>query len=325
MRKSRFHLSAPAYFLCVALVTALGFGGAMLLRPGLKNTVQSALGLNKPLQTLPGSFYTVRVAPLFEANCTGCHGDRRQKGKLRLDTLDDVMRGGRSGAVVEARNTKGSELIRRITLPASSDKAMPPDGKTPLSADDIKVIELWVAAGASGRVLVGDIKGAPPPAKKIEFEEINPAIVEQQRAKLAATVKQLQKRFPKLAIAYESRGSADIEVNASFMKDEFGDAELAALVPLCDRLVWADFSGTSVSDASASSVGAMKRLRVLRLTNTKVTDKVVQALVPVNTLKLLTVVNTAVTQASLAQLRSKGVKVYDGNVSEGSPNADRKS
>ena len=59
------------------------------------------------------------------------------------------MRGGKHGPVIKAGNVKGSELFRRVTLPPSDDDAMPPQGKRPLSANEIKLIELWIAAGAS--------------------------------------------------------------------------------------------------------------------------------------------------------------------------------
>ena len=42
-----------------------------------------------------------------------------------------------------------SELFARISLPPSDDRAMPPSGKTPLTEDEVTVIRLWIAGGAS--------------------------------------------------------------------------------------------------------------------------------------------------------------------------------
>ena len=44
-------------------------------------------GLETVPQAAPGSFYTVRVAPLFADHCIGCHGENRQKAELRLDSF----------------------------------------------------------------------------------------------------------------------------------------------------------------------------------------------------------------------------------------------
>jgi hypothetical protein len=107
------------------------------------------------------TFFTARVAPIFERHCVGCHGAEKHKGGLRLDSFDHVMRGAESGAVVKPANLKESELFRRITLPATDDEVMPSDGKPTLSADEIKIIELWIAAGASATKPLADFPTAP--------------------------------------------------------------------------------------------------------------------------------------------------------------------
>ena len=110
-------------------------------------------------QATPNSFYAARVAPLFAQHCISCHGETRQKAELRLDSYAFVRRGGRHGVVIRPGDPKSSELMTRITLPVGDDKAMPPEGKTPLSPDDVTVIRLWIRAGASPTTRA--IKGAP--------------------------------------------------------------------------------------------------------------------------------------------------------------------
>jgi hypothetical protein len=100
-------------------------------------------------------------------------------------------------------------------------------------------------------------------------------------------------------LEYESRGSVDLVVNVSLMGAKFGDEEVAALKPLAEQIVIADFSGTAVTDRSADSIAAMKRLRVLRLMRTQITDTTLQALVGLNQLESLNVFGTAVTPVAL--------------------------
>ena len=276
-------MSAVAYLGCVALITALGVLLAMQLRPPFGHAVRQWFGLEKEPQAEPGSFYAVRVAPLLDSRCAGCHGARMQKAQLRLDSFAGLMRGGRHGAVIQPGRVKDSELFTRISLPSSDDKAMPPSGKTPLTADEVTVIRLWIAAGASGAQRV--VAGAPKPVVEITPPEIDPRAVARQRAPLAPVVAALQKRFPGL-VEYDSRSSADLDVNAALMGAAFGDAELAALAPVKARIVWADFSGTAITDASAPALAAMTSLRTLHLRNTKLTGS-----------------------ATLADLRRRGVAV----------------
>lgn len=280
-------VSARSYFLGVAAVSALLLGLALALRPSFAYAVRDTFGLTKPVPAAPDSFYTTRVAPLFEAHCSSCHGENRQKGDLRLDTFAAAMRGGKHGAVIRAGSAESSELVTRIGLPPTNAKAMPPQGKEPLSADDVKTIEVWVAAGASPTRLAGDIAGAPPPVRKVEIPALDTAAAERERAVFAAPLAELQARYPG-TIAFVSRGSADLEINASRLGESFGDADLAALAPLRGRIVRLDLSGTKVGDASGSALAAMDRLQVLRA------------------------LNTGLSEPSLAPLRARGTKVHDG-------------
>jgi hypothetical protein len=146
------------------------------------------------------------------------------------------------------------------------------------------------------------IKGAPandePAAAEVTVPEIDPAAVAQSRAPHAAVVDQLKMRFPN-ALDYESRGSADLVIDASLMGAKFGDEEVAALKPLAGQIVVADFSSTAISDRSAVAFAAMKHLRTLRLMHTRVTDAAVLAVGGLDQLESLDIYGTAVTPACL--------------------------
>ena len=122
---------------------------------------------------------------------------------------------------------------------------------------------------------------------------------------------QLQARFPGVII-YVSRNSADLEVDASLKGAAFGDSDLAALIPLKARITRADFSGTSIPDASAPPLAGMAALTKLRLARTQVTNKTVASLAGLKALKSVSLVDTNVSDAALAPLRQRGVAVYGG-------------
>ena len=65
------------------------------------------------------------IQPLLKESCTGCHGDRKQKGDLRLDSLEAALKGGEHGkAVVPGDAAKSSLLFAAAQV---NDKiAMPP-------------------------------------------------------------------------------------------------------------------------------------------------------------------------------------------------------
>jgi len=296
----------------VGIVSWTGYRGGQLVEGENHLTEQMPAGLRKLIGLPAGGeipsgsnrayFYGAHVEPIFAQNCYSCHGPEKQKSQLRLDSYDALMRGGKHGSVIKAGDVKSSELFRRVTLPSSDDDAMPAQGKRHLSANEIKLIELWIAAGASAKLQANAIQGAPtnevPVVAEVTFEEIDPAAVAQLRAPLGQVVAQLKTRFPNV-LEYESRSSANLVVDASMMGAKFGDEDVAALKPLGGQIVIADFSGTAVTDRSAAVFAAMKHLRVLRLMHTKITDTSVLALGGMDRLESLDLFGTAVTPACL--------------------------
>jgi uncharacterized membrane protein len=105
-----------------------------------------------PASMDPGNpaFYAIHIAPLFARSCNSCHRPEKHKGGLRLDTYLLLMHGGSDGKVVVPGDPQGSEIIRRVILPASDDDFMPSDDDKPLSTDEIQMLEHWIAAGAKG-------------------------------------------------------------------------------------------------------------------------------------------------------------------------------
>ncbi|HKW98805.1 MAG TPA: c-type cytochrome domain-containing protein [Bryobacteraceae bacterium] len=85
------------------------------------------------------------VAPIFQANCAGCHAAAVRMGGLDLDTYEGVEKGGSKGKVIEPGKSAESRLYLMISGKASP--AMPLSGK-PLAQGDIEIIQKWIDAGA---------------------------------------------------------------------------------------------------------------------------------------------------------------------------------
>ena len=304
---------AIALALGVGLVAWTGYRGAQLslgpnhLTEHMPNKLRSLLRMEPHRTTAasadPNTFYGARIQPVFSARCITCHGEDKHKGNLRLDDYRGLMRGGKDGPVIQSGSTQASDLFRRITLPAGHDDFMP-KGKQPLTADQVKLIELWIGAGASDKLAVNAIKNAPSGSAvraDVTFDEIDPATVVKLRSAIAPAVSQLQKQFPNI-LDYDSRSSADLRLNASTLGSRFGDRELEAFAPVADHIVVADLSRTAISDHSAGVIAAFKRLRVLRLVDTRLTDATLLRLDSLNQLESLDVFGTAITPAVLPMI-----------------------
>jgi uncharacterized membrane protein len=305
-----------ALAMTIGLMTWTGYRGGQLSRgedhltefmPGaLRKLLMMSAETRIVSPPSAATFYGARIHPIFEQHCFTCHGANRHKSNLRLDSYASLMRGGKHGMVIKPGYIQSSELFRRITLPASDDDYMPKENKKPLSADEIKLIELWIAAGASATLPLEAIKDAPAPTTaraEVTFEKVDFAAVAKQRAGLAPAVAQLQKRFPNL-LDYESRGSTELTFNASLLGERFEDADLASLAPVADHIVVADFSRTAITDHSAAAIAAMKHLRSLGLAHTKITDSTVHSLSGLDQLESLNIFGTRTTPAVLPMVAS---------------------
>ena len=94
-------------------------------------------------ESSPGEVsFASQVLPIFEDNCTHCHGASRQNGGLRLDSYAMLMAGGTDGAVVAPGNADGSLLVELVT------SGEMPKNAASLGAEEIATIREWIEAGA---------------------------------------------------------------------------------------------------------------------------------------------------------------------------------
>jgi mono/diheme cytochrome c family protein len=81
-----------------------------------------------------------------------CHAGAVAPLGLRLDTLENLVKGSQGGPVVEASNPAGSELVRR--LKGISQPRMPMTGPPFLSEQEIALFEDWIAGGLKAGIVI---------------------------------------------------------------------------------------------------------------------------------------------------------------------------
>ena len=94
-------------------------------------------------QTAREHFFEQNVRPLLAEKCYSCHGDKKQKGGLRLDSLEAILKGGESGPALVAGKPKESLIVEAINYEGLE---MPPNGK--LAPEKVDVLTRWVSFGA---------------------------------------------------------------------------------------------------------------------------------------------------------------------------------
>jgi len=136
----------------------LGVGGGLV---GMVLAVGNSRSSAQPQATPPASNAKVTfsrdIAPIFQKNCTSCHGGEKPQGGLRLDSEVAALKGGESGKVLIPGDSEKSPLVRRLL--GIGEEARMPVGADPLPANEIKLIRAWIDQNSFSQV--GDEKDLP--------------------------------------------------------------------------------------------------------------------------------------------------------------------
>ncbi len=344
-------LRGPGFIYSVLLIASLlvvsvagHYGGALVHGPNylakyapepLKPVMMFGMGEQEPAEPEAGPevaaaeaeevplvdkvVFTDFVLPIMEAKCTECHNENKSKGKLRLDSFDFMMAGaeGADYPNVEPGDSEASELIYRVVLPSDDDDFMPPDGKDPMTPEEIAVVRWWIDQGAKADATVADLQADDTMTAKLLAIDAALAGDEEAAAAIAGsaepisewdllTPEEREDRMNEVLAAAEhfnfsvmpiSAEDDRLKVNVVNASKEFGDEQVALLEPVAEQVVWLDVGRSQVGDAGMASVARMRNLERLHLENTRVTDEGIAKLAGLSKLEYLNLYGTEVTDA----------------------------
>jgi len=90
-------------------------------------------------------FFETSVRPVLVEQCLKCHGPDQQSGKLRVDSLEALMKGGARGTSFTPGHPEQS-LLLKVVMHVDGTPKMPPGKK--LSEPQIAALARWVQMGA---------------------------------------------------------------------------------------------------------------------------------------------------------------------------------
>jgi mono/diheme cytochrome c family protein len=269
-----------------------------------------------PAQAAPVDFAS-DIKPLLEKSCIQCHGPEKQKGGLRLDTREALLKGSENGPVLAERKPAESELFKRAALPADHEDVMPPKGKAEhLTAAELDALKRWIAEGTAWPV------GVVAVAAKSDAATAGPVATADEIAARAELVKfgvrvqpiaaglnwttvsfrKLGHDMPREAIAPLARLTTLVELDLG--STSIDDASLAAVAHLTN-VATLNLSGTAIGDAALDHLTALTKLRTLNLFGTGITDAGLAKLAALKSLKRIYAAETKATAAGATTLREK--------------------
>jgi hypothetical protein len=116
------------------LITLLAWCGFPILAAGAPPV--------QPVQA-QSEFFETAIRPLLAERCFKCHGDKKAKAGLRLDSRSAILQGGDTGPAAVLGKPDESLLIRAVRR--KTDLKMPP--KEELNARQIENLARWIKLG----------------------------------------------------------------------------------------------------------------------------------------------------------------------------------
>ncbi len=98
------------------------------------------------------------VQPILNLRCVECHKEEKAKGRLRMDTYEMLVKGGKEGSAIEPGSAEDSNIIYRIDLPVDDEEHMPPEGKKDIEPHELVVLQWWLDQGADPTKTAGEME-----------------------------------------------------------------------------------------------------------------------------------------------------------------------
>ncbi|WP_163377955.1 c-type cytochrome domain-containing protein [Cyclobacterium sp. SYSU L10401] len=323
---SQKHLLIKAASVFLALIVVIsGHLGASITHGDnfITAPLQKNKGINVSLEE--AEVFAHVVYPILENKCVSCHKASKQKGELRMDSPENLLKGGESGPALEPHDLENSLMAQRINLPVENEEHMPPEGKPQLTDEERSIIEAWISSGAIidkmvlelsdttsiYKLAVDKFKSAP---KTYDFEKVPDETV-QKLNNFYRKVQPLGLESPALSVSYFGRASFEpeslkdldpvyqqtVSINLSNMPLE--DADLESISPFSNlEKLYLNFA--SIKGDGIQYLQNLENLSLLSLSGNPLDETAVPHLSAMTQLKKLYVWNTNLSGESLEELRA---------------------
>jgi len=276
--------------------------------------------------------YPHLLQPIFDAKCVECHSAEKIKGDLRMDSFEELAKGGDLGEEFVPGDAEASELIFRVTLPTDDDEFMPPDEKEPMTPAEIRLMAWWIDTGASPTMTVAEGNPDEEIMTIIQGLMAGDSAVEEDAEATADSESEAPSKPVSLHVSPSTPAPAELEegtpdwksvkaeaakagLEIAPMKDADGllaveatqaqkvsDKSLALLQPLATQIGSLNLAGSRISGQGIQTIATMTNLEYLNLEHTRIDDTELEQLAGLTGLSYINLYKTDVTNHGLQHL-----------------------
>jgi uncharacterized membrane protein/mono/diheme cytochrome c family protein len=312
-----FHKIFSAVLLVLLMITG-HLGGSLThgedyLTAGLASS--SSIDVSK-VNLQEAVFYDDLVKPILEDKCYGCHGTSKQKGKLRLDDAEHILKGGKGGVVIVAGKTDESEMIDRMLLPLDDEDHMPPKEKKQLNEKEIEILKTWIASGADFKKSVKDAGQLAALEKIISSEKIV-SISDIPSAEIQPADQIALNELQKMGVVIIPVATNSNYLSANLINATSLDSAIDLLNKVKEQLVWLKAGDQPVTDSHLIKISMLTKLTRINLDHAQITDAGLANLKSLTSLIYLNLNNTKISAAGISNLSSlklQSLYLYGTNI-----------
>ena len=281
--------------------------------------------------------YEHLIYPIFDKKCMQCHSEKSASGDLVMESHEQIMEGGDSGAALVSEDASESEIFKRVTLSQSSVKFMPTKG-IPMNYNEMLLLKWWIDNGAdfeektSNVEVPEDVIASIYSLYNVDFtprpwyeKETGPEIDSSALAaiigkgfkvtKLSNSDNFVEVSNPDATITgdlglngiYENVFILDLK-NAELSDNAYNEiSELTNIIRL-------QLQGSNARSQEVKRIKALPRLEAINLFGTQIDDEALEHLSTFPALRRIYTWQTNVTEAGIAQLneRRPDIEVIQG-------------
>ncbi len=250
------------------------------------------------------------IKPVLEEKCYSCHGETKQKGSLRLDLPEAILKGGKKGKTIVLQKPFDSEMIKRIYLPMNNEHHMPPKERSQITPAEVQLLQWWISEEASFDKKVNQIaqpetiksilKGLEDENENSFFTNLDiPDVV--IRKVSDSLIQKLRNK--NIAVVPVSKESYYLSVSFAALPTAT-DEDIRLLEPLGKNIIWLKVGSTKITDKALHQIGSFENLRRLSLDHTAISDNGINEIKNLKQLQYLNLVGTPISIKGILSLES---------------------
>jgi uncharacterized membrane protein len=245
--------------------------------------------------------------------CIQCHSEDRQKGKLRLDSKEWILKGGKNGNVIDINNPNNSEILKRLFLELNDEHHMPPKDKEQLTDEELVIMRWWIqnGAGFDKKVAVYERDTKINKALKSFHERIlatSNNSAKKTREKVSEIPLNIKTILEKSGWVLSPLSISENYVRvAGFNLEVPLESALEELKKIQKQTVELKLSYKAIDDSNIGILISFKNLEKLWIDHSKITDNSLKNIEELNNLTYLNISNTSI--------GIEGIKKMSGNKS----------